>query len=243
MLCASISLYASSPEQKILLLIIASDDLPVYKELQGIWRTYMHLDPEHIEAYFIKADPQLPVPCEIREDVIWTQSVENLIPGILNKTLLSFEHFLPRIGEFSYVVRTNLSSFYSFSRLLTYLKGFPETQCYAAFQGIYEGFPFGAGAGIILSADLVEMLVERKQQLWNHFYIDDVAIGYFFYKEHVALMHVPRMDFLSLLDWQTNGDKIPSKMFHFRVKNDNPELRLTDDLTIHRELLKIFYQP
>lgn len=240
-LCGVFAGKASSIEQKILVLILASDELPVYRELQDIWKAYMHLDPEHIEAYFIKADSQLREKTKIEEDILWTQTAENLIPGVLNKTLLSFESFLPRIGEFSYVIRTNLSSFYSFPRLLSYLSSLPSTNCYAAFQGIYEGFPFGAGAGILLSPDLVEMLVERKQELWDHHYQDDVVIGYFFYKENIPLMQAPRMDFLCMEDWQACGDKIPLNMFHFRVKNYNPELRLRDDLYIHRQLLRMFY--
>ncbi|MCE5316940.1 MAG: hypothetical protein LLG04_06205 [Parachlamydia sp.] len=242
LICVSISRYAATAEQKILVLIIASDDIPIYRELQDIWKVYIHLDPEHIEAYFIKADPQLSVLSEIRDDVIWSQTSENLIPGVLNKTLLSFESILPRIGKFSYIVRTNLSSFYNFPRLLKYVQSLPRTKCYAAFQGVYEGFPFGAGAGIILSPDLVEMLVAHKAELWNHFYQDDVAIGYYLNKDKIDLIHTPRMDFLCIEDWQAYGDNIPPNMFHFRVKNYHPELRLTDDLYIHRQLLRIFYQ-
>ena len=39
---------------KVLVLIITSDNLPVYPKLQKVWKSYMHSDPEHIEAYFIR---------------------------------------------------------------------------------------------------------------------------------------------------------------------------------------------
>src|SRR4051794_35502725 len=97
--------HATAREPKILVLVIASDDLPVYRELQNIWKAYMHSDPEHIEAYFLKADPLLTRPFEIREDVILSQTAENLIPGVLNKTLLAFECLLPGIEEYDYVLR------------------------------------------------------------------------------------------------------------------------------------------
>ncbi len=56
---------------KTLLIIIASDNVPVYQYFQQSWRSYMHSDPEHIEAYFLKGDPDLPVPVLIDKDIIW----------------------------------------------------------------------------------------------------------------------------------------------------------------------------
>ena len=38
-------------DTKVLVLIIASDNQPVYLELQKLWRSYMHQDRKHIEAY------------------------------------------------------------------------------------------------------------------------------------------------------------------------------------------------
>ncbi|MCX6988703.1 MAG: hypothetical protein NTZ52_04285 [Chlamydiae bacterium] len=115
---------------KVLVLIIASDNFPgvdlvfPYPELKKIWRSYMHTNP-NIEAYFIQGDPNLSSPYEIQGDVIWSKTEENLRPGILNKTLLSIECMLPRINEFDYVLRTNLSSFYVFPRLLHFLQTLP----------------------------------------------------------------------------------------------------------------------
>lgn len=53
---------------KILLLISSSDDQPIYPECEKIWRAYMHLDPDHVEAYFFKSNPELEVPCKIEGD-------------------------------------------------------------------------------------------------------------------------------------------------------------------------------
>ena len=74
---------------KVLILIAASDDLPIYREAYKIWRAYMHLDPDHVEAYFIKADPNMSAECQIQEDVIFCRTPGVLSPGVLNKTILS----------------------------------------------------------------------------------------------------------------------------------------------------------
>jgi len=52
-----------------------------YKEMQEVWRSYMHRDPEHVEAYFIRANPHLNSMYEIQGDVIWSKTEENVIPG------------------------------------------------------------------------------------------------------------------------------------------------------------------
>ncbi|MFI5343818.1 MAG: hypothetical protein ACHQUC_06320 [Chlamydiales bacterium] len=239
---------AELKKQKILVLIIASDDQPVYLELQKIWRSYMHLDKEHVEAYFLKANPDLASTSEISGDIIWAKTPLGLYPGIIQTTLLSMETMLPRLKEFDYVVRTNLSSFYVFSRLFTFLDTLPKTKCYSAH---IDGDPrffvttWGCGAGIILSPDLVEMLVSNKPALLNSNYInlanDDLIIAEFFRNRQIKLLSAPRTDILIKEIWEQRKDMIPSDAFHFRVKNPHVDLRLTDDIYVHKELLKMFY--
>jgi hypothetical protein len=228
---------------KVLVLIIASDQFPVYVELQKIWRSYMHLDPKHIEAYFIKGDEHLPTTTRIEGDIIWSKTSDGWIPasgGILNKTILSLEMMLPRIYEFDYIIRTNLSSFYIFPRLLKFLKTLPKTRCYCGSH-IGDG-KTGSGCGFILSPDLIKGLVENKRNFWNITNTgDDVAIGKFLHRQGIRLLPQKRMDFFSLSDWYNKGS-IPQDVFQFRVKNDQYALRLVDDIFIQSELLRMFYQ-
>lgn len=236
-------LVAEQKEMKLLVLIISSDNFPgsnlvfPYKELQKVWSSYMHLDPEHIEAYFIRGNPELTAEFEVVDDVVWCKTEENVIPGILNKTIMSMEYLLPRIDEFDFILRTNLSSFYVFPRLLEFLKTIPKTGCYCA-----SGEGFGSGCGFLLSSDIVKLLVENKNHLFNNSINDDVAIGYFLRDKGIKLYPAPRIDFLSLEDWFNYRDKITSNDFHFRVKNLKHELRATEDLFIYSELLDVFYK-
>jgi hypothetical protein len=228
---------------KILVLIIASDDKPVYVELQKIWKAYMHLDKEHVEAYFIRGNPDLSTLYQIQDDIIWSKTRESTIPGILTKTLLSMECLLPRIDQFDYVVRTNLSSFYVFPRLLEFLKTLPKEKCYCANVTDYGTFYFGSGAGFILSPDLVKKLVENKKTLLEqHSNLhDDVRIGLFFHEEGIPLQPAPRLDLLCLHHWDIYKNSIPQNIFHLYAKNLQDHLRLTDEITIQKGLLKMFY--
>lgn len=79
----------------------------------------MHKQKENVECYFIKSNPYLKSKNVIIDDVIFSKQKEDMIPGILRKTLLSFEALLPRIKkEFDFVLRTNLSSFLIFPHLI-----------------------------------------------------------------------------------------------------------------------------
>ncbi len=235
----------SVPERpiKVLMLIIASDQLPVYLKLQKIWSSYMHSDPEHIEAYFIRGNQDLPTNYEIKDDIIWSKTAEGWIPqsaGILNKTILSIEALLPRLEEFDYVIRTNLSSFYIFPRLLEFLKTLPRKRCYCGSNtGI--GSPIGSGCGFIMSRDVAKMLVKHKQHLLDNASAeDDLIIGGFFIRKGLKLILHDRMDFLTLDEWYQKKDTIPSHVFHFRMKHPD-HVRLTDEIYVQSQLLQRFY--
>lgn len=143
---------------RVLVLIIASDQFPVYVELQKIWQSYIHSDPEHIETYFIRGDPNLPTSYEIKNDIIWSKTDEGWSPasaGIINKTVLSLEAMLPRLHEFDYILRTNLSSFYVFPRLLKFLETLPKKRCYAGSNTGGDS-PIASGCGFIISPDVAK---------------------------------------------------------------------------------------
>jgi hypothetical protein len=230
-----------TPLPKVLVLIIANDDKDYYVEEQKIWRSYMHLDREHVEAYFIKGSPELEQPFLIVGDEIWSKTEETYAPGILNKTILSMEAMLPKLDEFDYVLRTNLSSFYYFPRLLEFLKTLPSTQCYSGAIGHLHG-PFGSGAGFILSTDLVKMLINNKEQLLdNARFPDDVVIGHFFLHRYIPLISAKRLDFPSYKAFVKHRNRKLSKHYHFRLKHENENLRSTEEVNLQAILRNMFY--
>ena len=155
---------------KILVLIICSDNLPVYPELQKIWRSYMHYDRNHVEAYFIKADPKLDVEYKIDNDVIWSKTDECLIPCITNKTLLSLEAMSSRFSDFDYVLRTNLSSFYVFPRLLNFLR----TVLRLIF--IAPIVMSGLGSHLVLEADIFYLWIWLNYSLRTRIFLSTTIV-------------------------------------------------------------------
>lgn len=231
-------------EIKVLVLIIASDNLPVYVELQKIWRSYMHTDPEHVEAYFIKGNPDLATTHWIEGDILWSKTEEgwiNTSAGIINKTVLSLEALAPRLNEFDFVLRTNLSSFYIFPRLLDFLTTVPTTRCYCGTD-VTGSSGIGSGCGFILSRDLVYTLLSYRDSLINNRSgEDDLLVGWVFRDcEKVPLITHPREDFFSLTDWKRKKNHIPAHTFQCRIKNPD-HLRTSADLYIQSGLLNMFY--
>lgn len=229
-------------EPKVLVLIMASDDLPVYILEQEIWRSYMHLDREHFEVYFIKANPELQSDYEMSFDVIWSRVERDISTGMILRTLVSIEALMPRIEEFDYVLRTNLSSFYVFPRLLKFINTLPKTNCYCGVH-VYGWITFVSGAGMLISTDLVKKMVAEKEFLLtcSPFYEEDVIIGHYFYQNYIGMIPASRMDFPTLGDWVNQKDSCPDDIFHFRTKNLDYERRVTDEIFIQSELVKKFY--
>jgi hypothetical protein len=120
-------------------------------------------------------------------------------------------------------LRTNLSSYWDFRKLLQWLDGLKQvTKVYAGYVGFDYSQPFASGAGFILSRDLVANIVKRSSKL-RFEKIDDVAIGYFF--SNVQIIPMKRCDIftknqeLSEENFLIPSDWCPSSTFHWRVKS------------------------
>lgn len=228
---------------KILVLIICSDQLPVYLEFQKIWRAYMHLDPEHIEAYFLKGDPSLESNYKIEGDIIWAKATEGWVPqssGILDKTIFAFEAMLNRIDEFDFIYRTNLSSFIYFPNLLNFAKSLPKSNCYCG-KRIAPHIRIASGSGFFISPDLAKQICFYKSYfIGEKEFTDDVKIGHFMYLMGIQWLSSDRIDFLNMNDWHLQQANIPSNTYHFRTKCPD-ELRSIDDIYIHKQLLRKYY--
>lgn len=235
---------------KIIVLIIDSDNLHIYRDLRKIWKSYMHTDREHIRAYFLRANPKLDRKYKIDKDTIWVKTKESAIPGILIKTLSGIEAITKNF-DFDYIVRTNLSSFYIFSRLVQDLQKRPRNNFLYSNSFLHYNFKPNPkllcphGCGYIISKDIANFMLKNKQEMLNrpelYTHPDDIMTCEFFYKHNIKRTNYDKINILNLKDWRKVKDNIPEKIFHFRVKHNNPDLRATDELYVKKELLKMFY--
>lgn len=218
---------------RVLLLVISSTTEPAYGGLHEAWRTYMHTHPD-IDSFFIEYHPVTGI-CQDGDTLRLpgTESFQN----IRRKTLDSIEYFLQN-PAYTHVVRTNLSSFWIFPRLVDRLKACPPTGLFAGiflFQGI-------SGAGICMTRDIAELLLQRKDIVYQsgggHFEWDDVSFGR-------ALHDVPRTHF-GRFDVKTPSNvadivqQLPPNYFHIRLRQSDDADRGKEG-AIMETLIRKFY--
>lgn len=116
--------FSSKPHYKIINLIIASR-AKHYDIFTYCWLQYMNSNPE-VKSFFLYSDPTIENDLLIDTNSITYKCEESLIPGILFKTIAA-EKFCQKHMTYDYVLRTNLSSFIIFPRLLKYLDQYTKT--------------------------------------------------------------------------------------------------------------------
>ena len=204
----------------IIILIIANDDNESYIEMQQIWRKYMN-NHSNIKSYFIKnkIDINEDIIVNQEENTIYVKNNENLIPGILQKTIKSFEYCLQNF-EFDYIYRTNLSSFIDLNKAYHFLENnkFDYGGC-GIYKCIMNHTLFASGCGFIISKNCTQELINNKN-LINYKIIDDVAIGeVLIYKLNYNPRNIIKYYYMDAL--YNDNSCIDKNIFHFRCKIDN----------------------
>jgi len=194
---------------KIIVLIIASDT-DYYNNMKEVWKTYMNIHP-NFTTFFICNQPDIPEDIIVKENTIYIKDNESYIPGILNKTIKSFEYCLNNF-EFDYIYRTNLSSFIDFYKAYDYLDKIKFNYGGCGI-GYHEKTYFASGCGFILSREGVKTLVDNKNLLDYNIY-DDVAIGKLLTK-YYNIISLPRVDITNTNDERLYNDV---NTFHYRCK-------------------------
>lgn len=141
--------------------------------------------------------------------------------NITKKTIKMFEFALKNYN-FEFMFRTNLSSYVDLNFFLEYIDKIESRNCYMGYIGYHEKIAFASGAGILLSRDMVELLV-NKQSMIDKDLIDDLAFAKLFHDSNIFPKPLPRFTF-PMHDRQDEQllDQIKqSKHFHFRVKSND----------------------
>lgn len=190
------------------MLVISSNKEPVYQQHRQVWRTYMKSHPD-VECYFIEFSPLVFVPI-LKNDTLYVRGTESYY-NITRKTMMALEYFLSN-SSYDFVIRTNLSSVWIFSKMLTFLHTLPRTRYYGGVVLTHERLPFVSGTCITMSYDVAKTLLQHKSIAYTNNLVDDVDIGVALY--HARIYPVPsisRIDINSEEDIQKDG-------FHYRVR-------------------------
>jgi len=163
---------------KILILIIAHDD-GYYIDMQKLWRIYMNRF-DNIKSFFIKYNNNIDSDILVQNDTIYVKGNDSYIPGCLDKTIKSLEYTLNEdFGfDFDYLIRTNLSSVWDFTKLNHFLESNSELVVGGVLGTAHNNIKFISGTGILLHKEVCKNIIQHKNLL-DYNIIDDVALGIF----------------------------------------------------------------
>jgi len=235
---------------KIIVLVIATTG-GVYDEFRKIYSKYSDTN-NHIKVLFAYGKPSIGDHQYSSKDLVFDTIEDNYYPGMLKKTLYALKH-INNTYSYDFLVRTNLSTFWVFDKLLQRVSSLPTTNVVSGtFRKAVDNFgrqlpEYISGTGIVLSRDMVDVLVSDKTILDTE-YPEDFAISNCFVTKGIRLTRaVPRpiclleqnrainpSDIEKLLELNTS-----TNIDHYRIKS-SVDLR-HQDIHIANKLLNFYY--
>ena len=224
---------------KILNLVLYSDNTDYYKSMYSILTNYYnHFD--NVKTYFYKYNETINNDIEVIDNIINIKGKESYLPGILEKTLITFKYIEKEFEDYDYIIRSNISSIVDFTLLAKELENNPIKYCggtdyliltwFDIPSGIidtkYHNIHYIAGTCIILGKSGFQLLMDNLH-LIDKTIIDDVAIGVIFNSLNIILTDlsleknkhyaVPPNNLLT----NCIDDAINNNFIVYRNKNDN----------------------
>lgn len=212
---------------KVLIMVLSVKDNGLYENLVSVikktWDSEIVDDFQTIYYYGSNGNNET----MLIDNELFTSSKEgysNMGYKVIDALEYIFKNF-----EFDYLFKMNCSSYLNKKVLKEFLKDKPSEKYYCGGIGVHDGISFGSGCGSILSRDVVEVIVNNKND-WNHKYIEDVSIGKILLDNGINVVLGDRVDIINGLDFNL----INKKCYHYRCKNYDRSL----DTLIINELYK-----
>lgn len=194
---------------KILIVTLTYLDGGIYtKFFESQNESWNSVEVEGVDTFFLVGNNDKD---EIDGNIIKTNVPESLV-NCGHKTIKAFE--LLKNLDYDYIFRTNSSSYVDKQLLKNYLEDKPRNNFYSGVIGNHHGIIFASGSGFIVSKNVVD-LVLLKKEYWEHRFIDDVALGLLL--RHLSVNPVPAPRF----DIQAVNNSTPTNYYHYRIKTSN----------------------
>lgn len=225
------------------LVLYSQDNGGAYDKMHDLTNKYYKTFP-YVTTYYYCFKPDLNTEFELHDHVLYVKGDETFIPGILQKTIQTFEYFKDEIPKYKYVVRSNISTIIRFDLLQNDLKNNAvQYGCALCWNMEYnkrkQDLPentiiFSSGTSIIFSPDVVINLINNKDKI-DMGKIDDASIGEFIQNEmpdvemQPVLKNTPNSGFHFVPNLEEDREKIKNlikdnKIIFFRNHNGNREL-------------------
>ena len=221
------------------MLVLASAGHVVYDNARKVWKKYMNCNP-NVKVYMVYG-AITNLEDQDEHDLVYQDIRECYNPGMLLKTIRAME-YIDKHEKYDYFVRTNISTFWDFEKLLEHIKILPPTLCYSG-DGPFAG-RYLSGTDTIVTPEMIKEIIKAKDTL-DYGCCEDDALGRFFNGVLGApflpnricfLIHFHDPDDPNILIHIEQG--IKSNCDHYRVKNHHRDIV---DLAVYKCLLLRIY--
>ena len=184
--------------KKVIILLLTRKNNPEFEMAENVIRKTWANNPNCEIWYYYGDNPEF----KVEGNVIKCEYPEGFA-NIGKKTICAFEYLLTT--EFDFILRANSSSYVNVDKLVEYVQNIPTEKYYGGspinFYGggiidednINPPTKCAHGCGFLLSRDLIELIVEKKE-LWGHHMIDDMALCRFMKDNDIELTEYPRLE-------------------------------------------------
>jgi len=158
---------------KAIILVIYSETLDVYKEMNRQSNLYYSMFSDDIKVFYITFRENQEEEIAEYGHFLYLRGTESFKPGIIIKTMKSIE-YINNQYSYDYVVRTNVSTIIDCKNLLNHLNTIPSKNYTGGFV-IFDSFY--SGIFILFSEDMAKIMSSIDLQKENiHGEMDDVLI-------------------------------------------------------------------
>ena len=211
LLSLSLPICTSGASPKFLVLVVSSVDHPTFHSLLFSWHALADARKENFDVYFLLNDPLFePHETRVAGRFFIRGGTSTYIPGILDNTMAALKHFLNTSEPYDFVIRTNLSSFFFWDRILAYF----EDVSPVGFLGGYPVNDFLSGCGLFMSYDVAKEVEKVGYSCGSGTY-DDVLLGCIFRSLNLTFTKMP-----PYLQPDETGkyEEVPDTTLHIRNK-------------------------
>jgi hypothetical protein len=176
---------------KTILLVLASEDVPIesvfqkaqkdawplYPFMKSVYEAYMFQHPD-IKVLFVYGAGTTFAKQDY--DLIYEDIPEKYYPGMLAKTMRAFEH-IDSTYSYDYLIRTNLSTFWDFDRLVEHLNTLPPS-CISGTRILIKdkSLDYVAGFDLLISSDIVKKILPFSNEILQskvYLNLEDIALN------------------------------------------------------------------
>jgi hypothetical protein len=232
------------PKYRAIILVLASNNNPIYINCRKVWKVYMNVDPT-IKVFFVYGKLSEPLLDLDSSDIII--DVPESYPVYIKKTIEAMK-IIHASMTYDFFIRTNLTTFWDFKNLHLHLNNLPTSRCYSGdgpLPNTNKGY-YLSGTDTIVTPEMIQSII-TNEHLVDFKLVEDAAMGKYFNGVLGVPMLKNRICFfedITTIDEDEDITKINKAMseykHHYIVKTPyiNREIK---DMLIYKQLLKIIY--